>query len=161
MANLAEFSEYKNRLAETFCSDEIIRDLITSEDNIGIIPKEMMYKYVYPYPYTPDATEKAKSLICFEVNVPNVSSNIIKTVQINVYIITHKNLMRLPDGSGMRVDVIASEVDRILNGSVDYGLGHVDLLSVHGFTPITGYYGRELRYRVKDINRTPCSRNYV
>lgn len=157
MANLEELTLYKSRLMQSFCSSKELASYLAVEGEPTLFGKDLSYKRVFPYSHVPQIKDEARSFICFDIEVPMVKNDIIKTIQINVYIISHQNLMRLPDGGGMRIDVMASEVDKILNGSSDYGLGTVELISLRSFNPITGYYGRELKYRVLDINRSLCA----
>lgn len=156
MANFAEITVYKDRMAQAFCTSDRIAELLRLADQPLISGKDLMYSRVFPYAHVPNVSEEGRSFICFDIDVPAVKSNIIKTVQISIYVMAHQNIMRLPDGGGMRIDVLASEVDKIMNGSTQYGLGTVELMSMRGFAPITGYYGRELKYRVSDINRSVC-----
>jgi hypothetical protein len=116
-----------------------------------------MYNRVFPYAHVPSVSETGQAFICFDIDVPSVKSNIIKNVEIKIYVFAHQNIMRLPDGGGMRIDVLASEIDKIMNGNLNYGFGAVDLVSMRGFAPITGYYGREIKYRVQDFNRNMCA----
>lgn len=158
MANLQEITTYKDLMAQAFCTSESIAQLLKLDDQPLVIGKDLMYSRVFPYAHVPNVSEEGRSFICFDIDVPTVKSDTIKTVQISIYVMAHQNIMRLPDGDGMRIDVLASEVDKIMNGSTQYGLGTVELMSMRGFSPITGYYGRELKYRVLDINRSLCDR---
>lgn len=158
MANLQEITLYKDRMAQAFCTSSGLSDLLQLDNSPIVVGKDLMYARVFPYAHVPNVSEEGQSFICFDIDVPTVQSDIIKTVQINIYVMAHQNIMRLPENKGMRIDVMASEVDKIMNGSTQYGLGTVELMSMRGFTPITGYYGRELKYRVKDINMALCDR---
>ena len=157
MANLEELTLYKNKLMQSFCTSEKLPTYLAVEGEPIMYGQDLPYNRVFPYAHVPQVKDEARSFICFELEVPTVKSNVIKTIQINVYVISHQNLMRLPDGGGMRIDAMASEVDKILNGSSEFGLGTVELMSLRSFNPITGYYGRELKYRVLDINRSLCA----
>lgn len=157
MANLEELTLYKNKLMQSFCTSEKLPAYLVVEGEPALFGQDLPYNRVFPYAHVPQVKDEARSFICFEIEVPTVKNDIIKTIQINIYVISHQNLMRLPDGGGMRIDAMASEVDKILNGSSEYGLGTVELMSLRSFNPITGYYGRELKYKVLDINRSLCA----
>ena len=157
MANLEEVSLYKNPLAMSFCKSEDVTSLLRIQGDEDMRPQDFMYERVFPYAHVPEASEVGRCFLCFEIDVPSVSSDVIKTVEIKIYVMAHQNLLRLPDGKGLRTDVLSSVVDKMLNGSGEYGVGTVELMSWRSFSPITGYYGRELKYRVKDINRSLCS----
>ena len=157
MANLQEITIYKERLAKTLCLSADVTSLLRIDGDDDMTAKDFMYNRVFPYAHVPEASEVGRSFICFEIDVPSVKSDVIKTVEIKVYIMAHQNIMRLPDNGGLRIDVLSSVVDKILNGSDRYGVGTVELMSFRSFNPITGYYGRELKYRVQDLNRSLCS----
>ena len=157
MANLDEVSLYKNRLAMSFCTSNDVTSLLRIQGDEDMSPQDFMYERVFPYAHVPDASEIGRCFLCFEIDVPSVKSNVIKTVEIKIYIMSHQNILRLSDGRGLRTDVLSAVVDKMLNGSDEYGVGTVELMSWRSFSPITGYYGRELKYRVQDINRSLCS----
>lgn len=157
MANLQELTTYKAKLMETICSSQTIANLLNvTGKEIAPIGKPLAYSQVFPYSYVPSVTENAEAFICFKIDVPSIINDTVKTVQVTVYTMCEKKLMRMTDGSGIRIDLLASEVDKLLNGSSKFGLGNMDLVSVHEFTPIDGYYGNVLCYRVQDINRSLC-----
>lgn len=155
MANLEELTAYKALLMKYFCTDEVIGKYILNVDET-LSGKELMYRKIFPYPYVPETSESAQTFICFEVNVPLVYRYVTKKLEILVYVFTAHGLMRLPDSGGMRVDVISSAVDKILNGCKEFGLGGVKLVSAEGFRPVDGYYGRIITYQVDDINIPLC-----
>ena len=155
MANLKELTEYKAKLMEMFCTSPALADLVcVSGENL--IGKDLMFNRMYPYAYVPPVQESGYGYVCFKIDVPSVKKNVIKEVQITVYVMCHQNIMRLPNGKGLRPDCMAAEVDKLLNGNYDIGLGGVELLSSHEFVPITGYHGRIQKYYVEDINRLLC-----
>lgn len=157
MANLEEVTLYKNKLAMSFCLSDDVTALLRLDGDEDMAAQDFMYSRVFPYAHVPDVADTGRCFICFEIDVPSVKSNVIKTVEIRVYIIAHQNIIRLPEGKGLRIDVLSSVVDKMLNGSSEYGVGTVELMSWRSFNPITGYYGRELKYRVPDFNRSLCS----
>ena len=144
---LEELTEYKKKLAELFNkSDEIKKLLIIDDKN-----NNLMYKQIYPYAYVPDIQTKANIYLCFDVEVPRTSpiSNIIKDVSVRVYIITHETLMLTNDG--LRNDLLANKVDKILNANRDFGMG-LGLISVKSFNNIEKHYGVELYYETIEFN---------
>lgn len=156
MANLTEITAYKSRMMQTFCTSSELTPLLSVEGEEEMTGKALMYSRVFPYAHVPNTVENAKSFVCFKVDALSVKSDVIKTIQITIYCISHQNLLRLPDGRGLRTDVMASLVDKLMNGSSEYGLGTVELISSKEFNPITNYCGRESVYRVKDFNRDMC-----
>lgn len=112
MANLKEFSTYKNKLAEKFCTTESLSNLLRLDDEEDMSAKDLMYNRVFPYAYVPDVTETGRAFVCFEVAVPYIKSDVIKQVELRVYVFCSKSIMRLPKGAGIRTDAMASAVDK-------------------------------------------------
>ena len=58
----------------------------------------------------------------------------------------------MPEG-GVRIDNIAIEIDKMLNGNRTLGLGELNLRAVDRFVPITDFRGRVVAYEGRDTNR--------
>lgn len=156
MANLNEITAYKSRMMQAFCTSNELIPLLCVDGENTLTGKSLMYSRVFPYAHVPTTVENAKSFVCFKVDTVSVKNDLIKIIQITIYCISHQSLLRLPDGKGLRTDVMASQVDKIMNGNTEFGLGTVELISSKEFNPITNYCGRESIYRVKDFNRDMC-----
>ena len=83
---------------------------------------------------------------------------IIVTIQKRFAISLHcnKKVMksyRHPGVLGTKADVLAMNVDRLLNGSEDFGIGKVRLLNNDVYKPNNNYYGRCITYEVMAFNR--------
>lgn len=156
MANLKELSAYKSRMMQAFCTSKELSPLLCVEGEDELTGKALMYSRVFPYAHVPNTIENAKSFVCFKVDAVSVKSAVIKVMQITIYCISHQSLLRLPDGKGLRTDEMASQVDKLMNGNTEFGLGTVELISSKEFNPITNYCGRESVYRVTDFNRDMC-----
>lgn len=156
MANLEEFTTYKQTLMETICTSPTIVSLLKKEtDSADITGRDMRYDRIFPYNYVPLTIENATTFICFTVTAPNVRDDIISELRLVIYVFTHQDLMRT--AKGMRTDLIVSEIDKLLNGSTKYGLGKVSLRSCDVMqVPAQGYSGLYLVYAVKEFNNLLC-----
>lgn len=159
MANLEEFTTYKQTLMKAICTSPSVVELLKLDtDNPDITGKDMRYDRIFPYNYVPLTTERATTYVCFTVTAPIVRENIISELYLTVYVFTHQDIMRTDNG--MRTDLLVSEIDKLLNGSTKYGLGKValkgcDIMQV----PCRGYSGLYLMYSVKDFNTSICKPN--
>lgn len=147
---LDELSKYKIEIMKRLCLSDKIQSLIllSKSQRNG---REMMYKNIFPYAFVPDTVVNSNTFICFDLEVQRVQNRTFKDINILFWIFTHQSLMRA-DG-GIRTDLIASEVDKILNGNRDLGLGTVELKKVLRVNPAKDYHGRNLVYRSVDFNR--------
>lgn len=153
MANLEEFTTYKNTLMQALCTNDAIVNLLKNDDDpADVTGRDFRYTRIFPYNYVPNTVERTTTFICFAVTAPNVRDNVVTLLQLNVWVFTHQDLMRTKDG--MRTDLLVSEIDKILNGSTKYGLGKVKLKScVITGVPCEGYVGLVSTYTVEDFNR--------
>lgn len=158
MANLEEFTKYKQTLMQALCTSEGVVDLMKLDsDPDTITGKDMRYSRIYPYNYVPLTIEKAQTFICFTVTAPNVKDNLIAELRLTVYVFTHQDLMRTNEG--IRTDLLVSEIDKLLNGSTKYGLGKVTLKCCDVMqVPCQGYSGLFSVYSVKDFSTSICKR---
>lgn len=156
MANLEEFTTYKQTLMKAICTSDAIVDLLKLDtDSPSITGRDMRYNRIFPYNYVPLVTEHASTYVCFTVTAPNVRDDLITELRLTVFVFTHQDIMRTD--KGMRTDLLVSEIDKLLNGSTKYGFGKVslkmcDILQV----PCRGYSGLYSVYSVKDFNNSIC-----
>ena len=158
MANLEEFTEYKNKLMQAICTSSTIVNLLKLDtDSVSITGRDMRYQRIYPYNYVPQTIEVAQTFICFTVTAPNVRDDLITELRLTIYVFTHQDLMRTENG--MRTDLLVAEIDKLLNGSTKYGLGKVSLKGCDVMQPpAQGYSGLYSVYSVKDFNVPICKR---
>lgn len=148
---LDELSSYKIEIMKTICLNENIISLLRPSNKPGMTGKDMMYKYIFPYVFINDTITEVSTFICFDLSVPRVQNRTFKDVTMDFWIFTHDSLMRCE--SGLRLDTLASLVDRLLNGNRNFGLGEVSLKTVKRCHVAKDYYGIILTYRTVDFNR--------
>lgn len=156
MANLEEFTTYKQTLMEAICTSKPVVDLLRLDtDDPNITGRDMRYVRIFPYNYVPLTTEHATPYVCFSVTAPYVKDDLITELQLTVFVFTHQDIMRTD--KGMRTDLLISEIDKLINGSTKYGFGKVSLKTVDILqVPCRGYSGLYSVYSVKDFNKTIC-----
>lgn len=159
MANLEEFTIYKQTLMKAICTSEPIVNLLKLEtDKQEITGRDLRYVRIFPYNYVPLIAEHAQTFVCFTVTAPSVRNDSITELVLTVYVFCHQDIMRTENG--MRTDLLISEIDKLLNGSTKYGLGRVSLKGCDVLqVPVRGYSGLYSMYKVKDFNTTICSLN--
>ena len=147
---LEELSKYKIEIMKRLCLSKEIQSLIlfSESENQG---KEMMYKNIFPYAFIPDTVTDASTFICFDLEIQRVQNRTFKDINMLFWIFTHQSLMRTENG--IRTDIIANEVDKILNGNKNFGLGTSELKKVLRINPAKDYHGRTLIYKTVDFNR--------
>jgi len=164
---LEELYAYKNQLMDDLLTDETIVRLLS--DNCTEIehPEALMYKQVFPFEYIPETIEHGQTFVCCDVDIQKTMNKTFLQPTLYIWIFTHKSKLRLPNGGGVRIDRLCSEIAKKINGSRDYGLGELDLYSVKRFAPISDYQGKIMTFYAKEFNRlyptgkqAPSNRRY-
>lgn len=117
----------------------------------------MVGKNIFPNPYIPDTQSQVRTYICLDIYVPRVKDRIFKDVQIVLNIFSHKDVSTYEGKS--RVDLINIEVDKVLNGNMDFGIDAVELISVMPYTPNNNFFGKQIIYNVQNFNQRRCKHN--
>lgn len=149
---LEEFFDYKNQLMGDLLTNENIVKLLY-DDTHTVESEALAYSQVFPCEYIPDTVEHGKTFICFDVDVQQSVNKTYLLPTLYIWVFTHKSLLRLPGGGGVRTDKICSEICKSINGSRNYGLGELNLYSVKRFAPMTDYQGKCMTFHAVDFNR--------
>ena len=150
--HLDEFFFYKNQLMDDLLTDPEIVTLINKD-----VPLEdaqsLVWDQVMPVEFYPDTLERGRVYICCDVDIRKVPSSLIYSPTLYIWVFVHKDLLRLDEG-GVRTDKLCHLIDKKINGSFMYGLGKLELQSVHRFGVVSDYTGKVLAYEANDFNKT-------
>lgn len=157
MANSDSITEWKGIAISRFLGDEdILMALDVTDDEIE---EGLTYKRVFPHLYIPDTVEETSSFINVEVRVPDISSSGVWVYpELIVDVIVHQNKMKLdiPGISATRADYLSQLIDRELNGSMDFGVGKLVLVSNEPGSVNDKFRFRRLTFEAQDVNSTMC-----
>lgn len=151
MALLQELTDYRKKIMQMLCSDQEIVDLILNRENSTVPDRSLMYSRVFPYAYTPDETKNTNTYICFRIYVPEVMNKTVKKMGVCFYVFSHQDNIRT--SNGLRPDLIGVALERIFNGSLDLGLGRMQLEGIDDISPATDFHGIAIEYSVLEYNR--------
>ncbi len=103
--------------------------------------------------YVPGTQTEDKNFITMQSRVVYTDSNVVKETSITVYIICNEHQIDLLQGS--RADLLADEVDRILNNGDKplFGLGGIALATASEVQFNEGYSGWQIPYVTHEMNR--------
>ena len=157
MANLVEIRSAKETIANMLLSNQAIVSSLIEETDFDSDQDEIMYNIIYPYIYIDGTQTKAMSYICYEVNADSMDSEYWKNLEITIFVICHKDLMKTRF-NGVRTDYIASEIDKVINGSKQLGarMNPVELDTCTSGVVNNDYCYRQLVYNVTDENNPLC-----
>ena len=148
---LEEFFDYKNQLMEDLLTTESIVRLIDDNCELVVPAKQLAYTQVFPYEHVPETTKYGHTFVCFDVDIQSAPNRTYLKPVIYIWVFTHRSKMRLPEG-GVRVDKLASEIAKKINGSRFYGLGELEFNSSKRFAPLAEYHGKVLTFQTMDFN---------
>ncbi len=149
---LEDFYDYKNQFMGDILTNEAIVRLI--DDNISVEDAaSLIYSQVFPYEYIDETVQEGKTFVCVDVDVQKSQSSTYLFPIMYVWVFTHKSLLRLPNGGGVRTDRLVSEIAKAINGSRQYGLGELDLYAVKRYAPMTDFQGKVMTFYAKEFNR--------
>lgn len=149
MAYLEEIYEIKNKVIDLIVNSQNITKVI---DNSDFPNKELIGENIFRDLYIPDVDSTAKTYICVTAVVNKVMQKLYKNVDLHFYIFTHQDIMDLND-KYTRVDCIQSEIDKIMNGSFNFGIDSVVLKGSYSFRPNSKFGGVELIYSIPNLNQ--------
>lgn len=148
---LQELFDYKNQLMGDLLTNSNIVALLNDAKTLDDA-EDLAYTQVFPCEYVPETVEHGTTYICFDVDIQQSINKTFLLPTLYVWVFTHKSLLRLPNGGGVRTDKICSEISSAINGSRYYGLGELELYSVKRFSPMTDFQGKVMTFHAKDFN---------
>ena len=154
---LEELFNYNNELMKILCNNKSVVKLVTDDENARVPNHSLAYKKIFPFEYIPDNVGNGDTFICYDVDILDVENKTYLYPVVYVWIFTHKSKLRLPQG-GARLDALAVEINKELNGNRHFGLGELNLKRIDRFVPIDDFQGRCLVYQAKDFNNTSPSK---
>lgn len=159
---LDEFVNYKNQLIDDLLGNpEIVRLLSDKyEKNTPENPADLLRTQIFPYEHVPETVEHGQTFICFDVDISRMSdrreapsNKMIYSPVLYIWLFTHKSLLWVPE-VGVRIDRLAMEIAKTINGSHLYGMGNIELYSVKRFAPMMDYQGKVMTFDASDWNHT-------
>ena len=162
--NLEEIGSFKNKVVSKLINDDNVIDVLLGDiDNVDdpetiLLGKDGSGKVgcVFKYEYVPDTQENSKTFLCIEAVPQETDGDTITNMTIYVFMYCSKNLMQTyhrKGQAGTRVDILASDIDKILNGNDEFGIGPLEWAGSSIYKPAQPYYGRMLVYRVCTFRR--------
>lgn len=148
--NLTQRARYKQTVIDRLLSSEVfVRDLAKDGEAASV---EMAKQRIFPYRFTQFPLQAPDCCISVDVIASKSATASIRTSQLYIWICCHKSLFS-GDAYETRADRLASETDRLLNGSTDFGIGRLQWEGMQLYEPTPEYCGYVLQYSASDFNR--------
>lgn len=139
-------------------SQEII-GLLADDPNVDLEEVDFFGTQIFSDDYIPETLDKVNAYICVDTDIPRTQNATTKEVTLYIYVFMHHDYMKLNPTKwigqkGNRRDCLCNELTKLLNGSMDFGIGRFSLESALRFKPQMGYSGRTLKFEAKSFNQS-------
>lgn len=163
MAKGTEIIDYKNRILKDILHNEdeqLSREIVETIDTSYVGSEDdLVYENVFPYLHIPKTQDEVKSFIMMSVDMPKVSTKnyFFKNMVITINCVVHEDLMKMPARySATRVDYLASLINKVFNGSKNYGTVALEYVSDTESILLDRYFVRSLRFTCNELNSIKC-----
>lgn len=164
--NLEELGSFKDKAISRLIQDDNIVDVLigdAAKDPDADIETLLLGESgsgangcVFKFEYVPDTQENAKTFLCVEdVPIQSASGDTIVGIKLYVFAYCSKSIMqtyRRANAAGTRIDILMSDIDKILNGNRDFGIGKLIREDGDIYKPEKTYYGRMAVYSVASFS---------
>lgn len=140
----------RNTLTRLFAENKSIAKILSPADQM-LFGDELLETHIYPYDFLPDTSEDAFAYLCFDVDITSSTDSLTKNLKIYIWVFCHQSIIKTENG--MRIDLLAEEIEKTLNGNIKLGLGSTELDFSRRLVPAPGYVGRVMGFNFKDFNR--------
>lgn len=162
--NLEEIGEFKNKIVSKLIHDSNIVDVLIGDLNSDVDAETALLGIdntgkggcVFKFEYVPDTQEMSKTFLCVEVIPDKTSGDTVTNMYVYVFAYCSKDIMQTykrKGQAGTRIDILASDIDKILNGNNEFGIGPLEWYGSDIYKPAQIYYGRMLTYMVSAFRR--------
>lgn len=152
MAFMEEITRYKEKIMELLWRNSDIKNIIREVMNLPSLSYAQFRKYVKRYGKHPDRIQEEGVYLFFEVDPTSIQNSTISRYTIYFWIFVNDDIVETPKGEVL-TDTIASIIDKVINGSSNFGIGPLELVSAPTSNTITGWCCRQLTYKTPDFNR--------
>lgn len=148
-----EIGDYKLTIIKKLIEDPEVVSLLDPEKKFEY-PDDLIYERIYPFTRIPSTEQETKAYITIAVSVPqiDVRNDYIRNMRITIRAYSHADIMKVKGTFADRIDLLGAAVDRLLNESMDLGIGYVRLVSSTEHVLDSSHHYRELLFKTDDIN---------
>lgn len=162
--NLEEIGIFKNRIVSKLIHDNNVVDVLLNGNEGDKDPEVALLGSdetgtdgcVFEFEYVPDTQETSKTFLCVEVIPEETSGDTITGMSVYVFAYCSKNIMQTyhrKGTAGTRIDILISDIDKVLNGNQEFGIGPLEWAGSDIYKPAQIYYGRMIVYRANTFRR--------
>lgn len=152
--------DYNQRICNKILSSQAVMALIANDPDLDLdSPSSAEWEeHVIDHAWVDDTVQEAGAFVTVDVDVTDMSSGTIKDMRVYVEVLVSKNYMHLTPTlfkgvKGNRRDNIVRQIDLLLNGSYEFGIGRLDASNIRTVTTANKFSGKLITYVVSDFAR--------
>lgn len=160
ISHVDELVDYNQLIVNRILSSQKVMALIANDPNLDLDSDAAAEweEHIIDHAWIDDTVQEAGAFVTVDVDVSNLESGVIKEMRVYVEVLVSKAYMKLSPSlfkgcKGNRRDNIVRQVDKLINGSYDFGIGKLDLVNIRTVTTANKFAGKLLTYEVYDFAR--------
>ena len=160
MGNSSIIGKSKNIIIKSLIKDKEIVAAINSANVVS--PEKLKGTHIFDYHQNPNTLNVVGTFITIQVHIPESftfkESAFVKPI-IEFWIISHERHMvvdNIPKVTENRNDYLSKLIDRKFNGSLDFGIGKLKLVSNIESSYQQDYVYRKMTFECTDLNESLC-----
>lgn len=147
-------TELKLKFIKDMLNNPEITSLVDVYDEYAEYPEDMIDERVFTWwQFKSEVLQKAKVIMGFKIDYPSVANNVVfKNFRMSVLILCHKDLMKVKNRSGSRLDLLGDTVMEQWTWNREGLPCRVELVSNNEDTFNDDYYARTIVFKSKIDN---------
>jgi len=158
--HLDQLIDYKSNIIRALLNSKDVVSLIVDKANPDIygVDGDTASSHMFDYDYIDDTVLEAGAFVMVDCDMVAAPTGTIKDLEVYVQVVVSKLFMELDHKKfkgvkGNRCDNLSRQIDLLLNGSRDYGIGRLQLASARTANVPAAFTSRLLTYRIPDFAR--------
>ncbi len=160
LTHIDQLVDYNQRVVNKILTAQPVMALIANAPSLDMESEASAEweEHVLDHAWIDDTVQEAGAFVTVDVDIPEMSSGTIKEMRVYVEVLVSKTYMPLSPSlfkgcKGNRRDNIVRQIDLLINGSYDFGIGRLDLKSIRTVTTANKFAGKLMTYEVSDFAR--------
>jgi hypothetical protein len=161
LTNLDEIVDYPDAIALALSQDQTVVGLLLDDPNVNLGDADVLGSQIYNYNFIPDTQTDSLSYITIDTVITSAPTDVTKTIQIIVTVISHKDNIKLKPTifqrvRGNRRDNLIRYADKVIRDIKNLGIGKIRFWERNPVAPMstgsTNYTAKSLIYEVQNFD---------
>ena len=158
LTHIDQLVDYNQLVVNKILSSQEVMALISNKPNLNLDGDEAAEweEHVFDHAWVDETVQESGAFITVDVDIPAMNSGTIQEMRVYVQVLVSKTYMKLSPSlfkgiKGNRRDNLVRQIDLLLSGSREFGIGRLDLANIRTVTTANKFAGKLLTYEVHDF----------